>query len=245
MGYEVVLPVFRGPLDLLLHLIEERELEITEISLTQVTDQYLAYLRQLERLEVENLVEFIWVAAQLLLIKSRALLPQPPTPPEEGEEDIGQELVQRLLEYRRFKAAAQELKVREQEGLRAYPRVAPLPENGRTLPLEGVTLEDLAKMVQLALRFPTVTSADEVVSPFKISLPEKIAELKKLLTKKRELSFESLLAQATSRLEVIVTFLAVLQLIKERRATVRQDKLFDDIIILARSRARPILVSPS
>lgn len=235
--YQVVLPIFQGPLDLLLQLIEEKELEITLVSLAAVTDQYLAYLSQLQQIEVENLAEFVLIAAQLLLIKSRALLPRPPVE-EELEEDVGQELVQRLLEYRRFKAAAQELRAREDEGLRAYPRIAPPSVQKKALPLEGISLEDLAKMVQLAFKFPPLASADEVVPPLKITLPEKIAELKKLISRQKMLSFRSLLTGATSRLEIIITFLAVLQLIKDRKVTVRQDQPFDDIIILPRRRAR-------
>lgn len=235
--YQVVLPVFQGPLDLLLHLIEKQELEITQVSLAAVTDQYLAYLRQLDQIQVENLSEFILVAARLLLIKSRALLPHPAVE-EELEEDLGQELVQRLLEYRRYKAAALELRTRQEKGLRAFPRTAPPSEKKKSLPLEGISLEDLAKMVQLAFKFPPLASADQVVSPMKITLLEKIAELKKLIARKREVSFLSLLAEATSRLEIIVTFLAILQLIKDRKVTVRQDQPFDDIIILPRRRSR-------
>ncbi|MBI2845645.1 MAG: segregation/condensation protein A [Chloroflexi bacterium] len=235
--YQVILPVFQGPLDLLLHLIQEQELEITQVSLATVTDQYLSYLSQVEKIQVENLAEFILVAAQLLLIKSRALLPRPAVE-EEMEEDIGQELVQKLLEYKRYKAAALELRARENEGLRAYPRIAPFPEKKKGLPLEGISLQDLAKMVQLAFKFPPLASADEVVAPLKITLPEKIAELKKLMVRKRELSFRSLLAGATSRLEIIVTFLAILQLIKDRKISVRQDQLYDDILIFPRRRAR-------
>lgn len=230
--YEVTLPFFRGPLDLLLHLIQERELEITKISLAQVTDQYLTYLSHLERLEVESLADFIVVAAQLLLIKSRALLPQPPAGEFEEEEEIGDELVRRLIEYQKFKAAAQELRSREEEGLRAYPRaIAAQPRP--PLQLEGVSLNDLVEVLRQALQEQPVGSVGEIVAPLTISLPAKIRELERLILRHRRLNFNRLLRSAKSRLEIIVTFLALLQLIKRRQIAVQQDRPFEEITILA------------
>ncbi len=230
--YEVTLPLFRGPLDLLLHLIQERELEITKISLAQVTDQYLAYLSHLERLEVESLADFIVVAAQLLLIKSRALLPQPPAGEFEEEEEIGDELVRRLIEYQKFKAAAQELRSREEEGLRTYPRaIATQPRP--PLQLEGVSLNDLVEVLRQALQEQPVGSVGEIVAPLTISLPAKIKGLERLIRRHRRLNFDHLLRRAQSRLEIIVTFLALLQLIKRRKIVVQQDRPFGEITILA------------
>jgi len=230
--YEVTLPSFRGPLDLLLHLIQERELEITKISLAQVTDQYLAYLSHLERLEVETLADFIVVAAQLLLIKSRALLPQPPTGEFEEEEEIGDELVRRLIEYQKFKVAAQQLRSREEEGLRAYPRpVAAQPRP--PFPLQGISLNDLVEVLRQALQEQPVGPVGEIVAPLTISLPAKIRELERLVRRCRRLNFNRLLRRAKSRLEIIVTFLALLQLIKRRKIAVQQDRPFEEITILA------------
>lgn len=229
--YEVTLPFFRGPLDLLLHLIQEGELEITKISLVQVTDQYLAYLSHLEGLEVETLADFIVVAAQLLLIKSRALLPQPPAGEFEEEEEIGDELVRRLIEYQKFKAAAQQLRSREEEGLRAYPR-AIVAQPRPPFPLQGVSLNDLVEVLRQALQEQPVSSVGEVVTPLTISLPAKIRELERL-TLRRRLNFNRLLRRAKSRLEIIVTFLALLQLIKRRKIAVQQDRPFGEITIFA------------
>ena len=229
--YEVTLPFFRGPLDLLLHLIQERELEITKISLAQVTEQYLAYLSHLERLEVESLADFIVVAAQLLLIKSWALLPQPPAG-EFEEEEIGDELVRRLIEYQKFKAAAQQLRSLEEEGLRAYPRaVAAQPRP--PLPLQGVSLNDLVEVLRQALQEQPVGSVGEIVAPLTISLPAKIRDLERLVRRRRRLNFNRLLRRAKSRLEIIITFLALLQLIKRRQIAVQQDRPFGEITILA------------
>lgn len=229
-AYEVTLPFFKGPLDLLLHLIQERELEITKISLAKVTDQYLAYLSHLERLEVDSLADFIAVAAQLLLIKSQAILPQPPV--LEFEEEIGDELVRRLIEYQKFKAAAQGLRSREEEGLRAYPR-AVTAQPRLPLQLEGVSLNDLVGVLRQALQEQPVGSVGEVVSPLSISLPAKIEELERLVRRRRRLNFTRLLRRAKSRLEIIVTFLALLQLIKRRKIAVQQDRPFGEITLLA------------
>ena len=108
-GYRVNLPVFEGPLGLLLSLIEREELDITKVSLAQVTDQYLAYLEQIEQVRPEILADFLVVAAKLILIKSQALLPRPPVISPEGEADVGDDLVEQLRMYKQFKAAAAQL----------------------------------------------------------------------------------------------------------------------------------------
>jgi segregation and condensation protein A len=230
--YRVVLPVFEGPLDLLLHLIEARELDITKVSLAMVTDQYVDHISRLKKLEADKLADFLAIAAKLLLIKSRMLLPQPP-PEEEEERDVGDELVRQLIEYRRFKAAAEELRVREAEGLRAYARLFPMPELERSFRLEGVSLEDLVETVRQAMLAQTAPSVNEVVTPLRISLPQKIAQLESLVVEHRRFSFNRVLAQAASRMEIIVTFLALLQLIKRLKVTVEQDELFGEIVVSA------------
>ncbi len=237
--YQVSLPVFEGPLDLLLHLIEGRELDITKVSLAAVTDQYLEYIGTLEELEADKLADFLVIAAKLILIKSRMLLPQPPQlAPEDEEEDVGDELVRRLIEYRRFKIAAQELKSREEQGLRAYARLLPLPELERSFRLEGVTLDALLEAVQEAMLAQPVSSADEVVMPLHISLPEKIAQLQNLLAEERRFSLNQVLRQATSRMEIVVIFLALLQLIKRRQALVEQKELFGEIMVIVPEETR-------
>jgi segregation and condensation protein A len=232
--YHVSLPVFEGPLDLLLQLIEGRELDITKVSLAAVTDQYLEYIGTLEELEAEKLADFLVIAAKLILIKSRMLLPQPPeVPHEDEEEDVGDELVRRLIEYRRFRIAAQGLKAREEQGLRAYARLLPLPELERSFRLEGVTLDALLEAVQQAMLAQPAPSADEVVTPLHISLPEKIAQLEGLAAEQRRFSLNRLLRQATSRMEIVVIFLALLQLIKRRIVLVEQQELFGEIMVSA------------
>lgn len=230
-SYTVRLPIFEGPLDLLLHLIEERELDITKVSLTEVTDQYLEYISQLDQLDPDRLADFLIVAAKLLLIKSRMLLPQPPIEPEDDEEDVGDELVRRLIEYRRFKSAAQQLRFREEQGMRAHARLVRPPQPERTVSLEGVSLDALLEAVRQAMVARAASSADEVVTPLRISLPEKIAHMESLLAQHRQFSFNRVLEQTTSRMEIIVTFLALLQLMKRRKVSVEQRELFGDIVV--------------
>lgn len=228
--YRLKLTVFEGPLDLLLQLIENRELDITTVSLAQVTDQYLEYIGLLQEIEAGALAEFLVIAAKLLLIKSRLLLPQPPGL-EEEEEDVGQELARQLLEYKRFKEAALTLRQREAQGLRAYVRVAPPPELPRRFDLEGVSVDDLLEAVRQALQAHPAPPVSEVVAPFVISIADKMAEILDSVAERGRVSFQRLLAESRSRLEVIVAFLALLELIKEHKVVVRQERLFGDIFV--------------
>lgn len=218
----------------MLQLIEKRELDITKVSLAQVADQYLEYISLLPELEAAALADFLVIAAKLLLIKSQMLLPQPP-PIEEEEEDVGDDLVRQLIEYKKFKEAAQELKQREEMGLRAYVRVAPPPRLERTLDLEGITLNDLLEAVQQALAVtPLAPSVSNMVAPITVTIADKIGQIEAALRKRGQVSFNRLLARAASRVEIIVAFLAVLELIKRRRIDVQQERAFGEIIITAK-----------
>jgi len=231
--YQVKLEVFEGPLDLLLHLIEKQELDITRVSLAAVTDQYLEYIQRLERISAESLADFLVVAAKLLLIKSRALLPAPPAV-EEEEEDLGEELARQLREYKKFKEAAQQLREREEQGLRAYVRLASLPRVERELDLTDVSLDDLLAAVREALTLqPPSEPVNGVVTPIVISISDKIQDIEALLSEHGSFNFNRLLHTAASRGEIIVTFLALLELIKARRVRVRQEQLFGEIVVLA------------
>ncbi len=243
--YEVKLAIFEGPLDLLLHLIEREELDITKVSLAQVTDQYLEYIGLLVELNAGALADFLVIAAKLLLIKSEMLLRRPPRAPGEEEEDVGDELARQLIEYKKFKEAALELRQREEMGLRAYVRVAPPPKlerpfgrkrsdaQDRPLDLGDVSLADLVEAVRHALDVrPPIPSVSEVVAPFTITVAEKMALIEERLERHRRVSFNRLLAHAASRLEIIVTFLAVLELIKLKGIEVQQERLFGEIVIL-------------
>lgn len=232
--YHVKLEVFEGPLDLLLHLIEKQELDITKVSLAAVTDQYLEYIQHLDRISAENLAEFLVVAAKLLLIKSRALLPAPPAAEAEEEEDLGEELARQLREYKKFKEVAQQLREREESGLRAYVRIGSLPHLDRQLDLTDVSLDDLLAAVREALTLhPPSEPVDGVVAPLVIFISDKIQEIVALLSEHGSFSFNRVLHSAASRAEVIITFLALLELIKGRRVRVQQQQLFGEILVFA------------
>ncbi len=215
-------------------MIEKRELDITKVSLAQVTDQYLEYISLLHELEAAVLADFLVIAAKLLLIKSQMLLPQPP-PIEEEEGDVGDALLRQLIEYKKFKEAAQELRQREEMGLRAYVRVAPPPRLKRTIDLEGITLDDLLEAVQQALAVtPLAPSVSNMVAPITITIADKISQIEAALRRRGRVSFNRLLARAALRMEIIVAFLAVLELIKRQRVDVQQERAFGEIIITAR-----------
>jgi segregation and condensation protein A len=228
--YQIQLPVFEGPLDLLLHLVEREELDITTIALAQVTDQYLAYLAELEKRRAGELAEFLVVAAKLLLIKSQALLPRPPTLTAE-EEDVGEDLVRQLQAYKRFKEIAKLLHEREGKGLHSYVRVAPMPRLDPQPDVENVSLDDLLIYVQEALDALPAPPVGEVVTPVKVTIDQQITRIENQLAERRQVHFREFLSEAKSRVEIIVTLWAVLELIKQKRARVRQEELFGEIVI--------------
>jgi segregation and condensation protein A len=239
--YQVALPVFEGPLALLLHLIERQEMDITQVSLAQVTNQYLEYLAQVSERNPDHLADFLVVAAKLLLIKSRVLLPQPPQalPPEEGEADIGEDLIRQLIVYQRFKQAAGWLGELEAEGRGSYIRLAGIPDLERVTDLSDVTLDDLLAVVHRVLAAQEeMASVDEVVTPTTISIADQMELIKRETSHGRPVSFRRLLERTTNRIEIIVTLLAVLEMIKQLAIVVRQDRLFGEIQIVRFSQAQ-------
>ena len=230
--YRVQLPLFEGPLDLLLELIAQQELDITTISLAQVTDQYLAYLRVVEQIRPDDLVDFLVVAARLLVIKSRALLPRPAPV---LEEDIGEDLVRQLYEYKRFKEAAGLLQQRNQRGLHVYPRTVPPPTPAGRLAispdLEGTSLDDLITALQSLLSEGAQDEVQLSVTLDTVTIDQKITLIKELLLAHRQLTFEELLQDASSRMEIVVTLLALLELVRAGRVSLRQERLFGPISV--------------
>jgi len=229
--YQVQLPVFQGPLDLLLSLIEQEELDITKVSLARVTDQYLAYLAELQRHPARDLAEFIVIAAKLLLIKSKALLPQSPEPEPEAEEDVGDELVRQLKLYKKFKDIAQHLEERKKSGLQSYVRLAALPKLDPQPDLSEVSEADLLRMVQQALDAVPAPPVDEVVGTLTVTIEEQIAAIQSRLQHRERIRFQDALSDAVTKTEVIITLLALLELIKQNKVRVRQERLFGDIFI--------------
>jgi segregation and condensation protein A len=232
-AYEIELPVFQGPLDLLLHLIERQELDISVVSLARVTEQYLQYLARAEQVDAAALADFLAIAARLVWIKSRLLLPQPPAAEEteEAEEDPGESLARQLRVYKQFKAVAEALRQREQQGLRSYVRLAATPAIERRLDVTGLSVLDLAAAMQRVLAEAPILMEKEMVRPFLVTIHDKIALACRLLQQQPELRFRHLLAPAIDRVDVVVSLLAVLELVKRRQITVEQPELFGEILI--------------
>lgn len=230
--YHIQIPTFEGPLDLLLRLIEREELDVTSVALARVTDQYLEHLAKLEQRKARDLADFLVVAAKLVLIKSAALLPSSSKPDAEDQaEDAGLELVQRLRIYKRFKELADHLQDREASGLHTYIRLVPSPRRPPRPDLSDVNLQDLLTLAQEALEVAPGPPVDNVVAPITVTIDEQMDHIERELTHKSRVEFRSLLSRATSRIEVIVTLLAVLELIKQDRISVRQSALFGEILI--------------
>ena len=229
-GYTVTIPVYEGPLDLLLQLIERAELDITAVSLTQVTDQYLAYIHQMQ-VPANEISAFLVVAAKLIQIKSEALLPRPPVR-EVGEEDLGEGLANQLRIYKRFKELSNWLDNRGTRHLRTYLRVAPPPHIESRLDLSGITLLDLMTAAEdLYAEEAEKQALGTIISAPRITIREKIALISEHLGKNRNANFSGLLGQKPTRLEVVVTFLALLELVKRFRVSAQQERLFSDIQI--------------
>jgi segregation and condensation protein A len=241
-AYTIHLPSFEGPLDLLLHLIERHQMEITTISLVAVTDQFLEYLRawQSEEPPMARLAEFITIGAKLLYIKSRTLLPQPPREEEAQEADDAlaeaEELRRHLLEYKLAKEIARILREREAAGLMSFPRpgqVIPPEEMLTWAPpkLVGLEVSALAAAFQRVLAERKRSEPEEVPLPL-VKVSDKIAEIEAGLAAYGRVDFEDLLRSASNRLAMVVTFLAVLELWHQERIQVVQEGLFAAILIL-------------
>lgn len=239
--FELKLPVFEGPLDLLLHLIEREDLDITTVSLVQVTDQYLAHLRGGD-VNAAALADFISVGARLLFLKSRALLPKSPVREEEPVES-DEDLAGLLMEYRQLREVATYFQEIEQRGERSYPRKGagakqiPLP-----MGLGDVTLDALAQIFRETLaRKSDDMEPVEVLQRDTVTVQQKIKVIRDLLKEHGRVSFSELMTSCRTRIEVIVQFLAVLELIKGQKIRARQDAPFGDILLVApasRSRRR-------
>jgi segregation and condensation protein A len=232
-GYQVRLPVFEGPLDLLLQLIERERLDISVVSIAAVTEQFLGYVRQIEDLQPDTLADFLVLAARLVWIKSRILLPQPEQPEDEAEEDPAETLARQLKEYKRYKEAALALRAIEDRGWHTYSRVAPPPELDTRLEAGSVTLDGLLAAAQRAFLSlpPTPPVPEGIVVPFTLTIRDQIGLIRRETAGGRTVTFRALLQHARQRVEVIVTLLAVLELIKRRQINAVQDEMFGEIAI--------------
>lgn len=235
MSTNVQLEIFEGPLDLLLHLIKKNEVSITDIPIATITEQYLATLELMETLNLDVAGEFLVMAATLIHIKSRMLLPVGETAPDEDEDegaDPRDELVRRLLEYQRFKDAAEQLEQREVLtrdvfARNAAPTESPAPAGFR----EVSVLELLAAIRRVIERLPKDIVHQVILD--KVTVRQKMTLLLDKLRSQAQVYFESLFDDAKTRMDVVVTFLAMLELVKGRAIRIVQEQLSGPILIEA------------
>lgn len=237
-SYTVQVPAYSGPLDLLLHLIQHNELDITAISLVAITEQYLDQLGKLTENRVERMADFLVIGARLLVIKSRALLPETPLDQNEfDEEDPAESLARQLLIYKRFKDSAHWLSQRERAGLRSYLRVAPVPQLDRRLEMGTNTQEILMTALRNALDRAAMLddSVSVVVRERRVTIEQQIIRLRREINTNGRVLFNHLLSRSAGWLEVSITLLAVLELIKQHEVDVHQPVLFGPIEIVQAS----------
>ena len=234
--YKVNLEIFEGPLDLLLYLIRRDEVDIYDISIENITSQYLEYVESFKMLNIDLASEFISMAANLMYIKSRTLLPKQVQPPEDeaDEDDPRWELIRQLIEYKKFKDAAGFLarKEIEQEQVFAHtPEKSKNPLDEEPAPLAEVSIFDLIRAFQNVIkRFEETRDFGDIVDD-RHTVSDKIEYLLEKIPHGGARSLQSIFEQATSKVEVIVTFLALLELMKMNQFRARQDQLLGQIEI--------------
>ena len=241
--YKVRLEIFEGPLDLLLYLIKKDEVDIQNISIARITGQYLNYIETFKLLNIDLAAEFIVMAANLMYLKSRTLLPRQEQPPEEDaeEDDPRWELIRQLIEYKKFKDAAGFLSLREVE---QEDRFALQPEpqevDPEPAPLAEVSIFDLIRAFQNVLkRFEESHDLGDIVDD-RFTVSDKIELLLGRFAPGEAASFDQLFASAVSKPEVIVTFLAVLELMKMNQFMIRQRGVFGEIELERRDNAASV-----
>lgn len=236
MAYTVQLSQFEGPLDLLLHLIEESEVDVKDIFVSEITAQYLSYMDQLDEMDMDTASEFLTMAATLLYIKSRQLLPRPPRE-DEDEESPEELLIRQLRDYKAFKEASEKLKSLFENARNCCTRLpedVPLPP--KEVALDGATMDGLfAAFLEMLSR---KTDAPEVVrsqhvNPDRYTVRSQTGRIRTILSEKTAVSFEELFTPGAERMEIIVTFMALLEMIARGEILLRQKAPFAPIRISA------------
>lgn len=243
MGIPVKLEVFEGPLDLLLYLIDKNKVDIYDIPIVEITNQYMEYIEQMKEQDLNVMSEFLLMAATLLDIKCRMLLPAEVN--EEGEEeDPRAELVEQLLQYKMYKYMSYELKDRQMDGALLMFKEATIPDEVKAYEepvdldelLDGLTLAKLNSIFKDIMK-RQVDKIDPVRSTFgkiekeEVTVEDKMEYLNKYITSHKKFSFRDLLQKQKSKTQLVVTFLAILEMMKMGTIWVEQEKTFDDIII--------------
>jgi len=232
-GYRVALPTFEGPLDLLLHLIEQHELDIRDIPIAFVAAKYVEYIMLMQELNIDIASEYLVMAATLAHIKSKMLLPTPPEDQEEDQElelDPRGELVRRLLEYQKYKQAAEQLGGHDVLGRDVFVRGLPAPSVEGPAPLAGLSLFKLLDAFQAVLS-RAKTTVDHQIDIERFSITDKINQLSDILRVHRRLPFERLFEGQDTRAELIVTFLALLEMTRLRMTRLDQAGPLEPIFV--------------
>ena len=241
MSISVKLEAFEGPLDLLLHLIDKNKIDIYDIPIIDITEQYLEYINNADYKDLDSMSEFLVMASELISIKSKMLLPKDE---DEEESDPRYELVERLLEFKMFKYVSAILKDREEDAAKNLYKEPTIPVEVKNFKeevdpfeiLEGISLESIQKTF-LSLMKKQVEKIDPIRSKFgeiekeKINLSDKIEYIARYASYNRIFSFTDLLSEDCTKEELIITFLGVLELTKTGQVIIRQNTLFDDFII--------------
>ncbi|HAG27346.1 TPA: hypothetical protein DCG61_01010 [Patescibacteria group bacterium] len=228
---KIKLQQFEGPLDLLLSLIEDQKLNITDIALAEVTEQFLQYVKELEQIEATALADYLNIAAKLLVIKSKAILPSLEVATDD-ELEPEEDLTEKLILYKQFKEVARYLKQLDARRQQSFTRSAIFNERINFFPDPNVTTETLhTSILQVLQQLRELDSLPKARIKEAVSIQAKISDLQGRLANKIETSLSELLSEAKNKDEVIVTFLALLELIKQRIFSVEQDILFTDVKI--------------
>ena len=227
---KIKLQQFEGPLDLLLTLIEQRQLDITQIALAEVTEQFLQYLRTLEKVDPTNLADYLSIAAKLLVIKSKAILPTLEVEPE--EEDAGFDLESRLILYKQFKEVAKFLKTLDTKRKQSFIRTVTFEERVSFFPDPSITTKELhSNILNILNGLKELDNLPKAKLKEAISIQEKIDNLRNSLSGRIETKLSDLIKTAKNKSEVIITFLALLELIKQKIFVADQEALFAEVVI--------------
>lgn len=247
MSISVKLEVFEGPLDLLLHLIDKNKVNIYDIPIVMITDQYLEYVNAMDTQDLNIISEFLLMAATLIDIKCKMLLPKTVSEETGEEEDPRSELVERLLEYKKYRLIAMELKDMETDAEKNMYKIPTIPEEValyappvdlREL-LSDITIQRLDNIFKQVMK-RQADKIDPIRSKFgkiekeEVSLEEKINVLTEFASRHKSFNFRELLESQHSKMQIVVTFLAVLEMIKVGKITIEQNGTFDEIIIYSR-----------
>jgi segregation and condensation protein A len=228
MVYQIKTEQFEGPLDLLLQLTEDQKLDITRVSLAKIADQYLEYIANTQNITLEHLADFLSVASRLILIKSKALLPMLEFT-EEEEEEI-KDLEYQLAEYKKFKEASRKLAELSDNQKISFSRESFWGQRVVFYPPKNITAGDLAKIFSKILgEIPVIEKLEQELVREVLTLEEKIEHLRSTLKEKMQTSFSELVENAKDKVEIIVSFLAMLELMKQQLIHVEQGELFSEI----------------